>query len=168
MQIRHKAPFSRGYTPLSERRTQTADMLMDFGVIRLFPGDVYESDSPVDERVFLLSHGNARISWNGEEREISRPNLFDYSPWCLSVPAKCPVSIRVGNEGAEFYYCATDNPKDITARLFSPEECKSELRGKGTMRETSTRIVRTIFDDSNRPESNLVIGEVIGVPGKWS
>jgi 5-deoxy-glucuronate isomerase len=36
------------------------------------------------------------------------------------------------------------------------------------MRETSTRIVRTCFDDTNRPESNLVIGEVIGVPGKWS
>jgi 5-deoxy-glucuronate isomerase len=36
------------------------------------------------------------------------------------------------------------------------------------MRETSTRIVRTIFDDTNRSESNLVIGEVIGIPGKWS
>ena len=36
------------------------------------------------------------------------------------------------------------------------------------MRETSTRIVRTVFDYANRPESNLVIGEVIGVPGKWS
>jgi 5-deoxy-glucuronate isomerase len=36
------------------------------------------------------------------------------------------------------------------------------------MRETSTRVVRTVFDDTNRSESNLVIGEVIGVPGKWS
>jgi 5-deoxy-glucuronate isomerase len=42
------------------------------------------------------------------------------------------------------------------------------MRGAGTMRETSTRIVRTCFDDTNRGESNLVIGEVIGVPGKWS
>jgi 5-deoxy-glucuronate isomerase len=141
---------------------------MDFGVLKLEGGESYEDNSPTDERVWLLAQGMADIRWDGGAREISRPNLFDHSPWCLSVPAKCPVSIRAGNEGAEFYYCATDNPKAITARLFSPEECKSELRGKGTMRETSTRIVRTIFDDSNRPESNLVVGEVIGVPGKWS
>jgi 5-deoxy-glucuronate isomerase len=25
-----------------------------------------------------------------------------------------------------------------------------------------------VFDDSNAPDSNLVIGEVIGAPGKWS
>jgi 5-deoxy-glucuronate isomerase len=36
------------------------------------------------------------------------------------------------------------------------------------MNETSTRIVRTVFDYTNRPESNLVIGEVIGLPGRWS
>jgi 5-deoxy-glucuronate isomerase len=36
------------------------------------------------------------------------------------------------------------------------------------MNETSTRIVRTIFDKSISPDSNLVIGEVINTPGKWS
>ncbi|MBR5679025.1 MAG: 5-deoxy-glucuronate isomerase, partial [Clostridia bacterium] len=30
------------------------------------------------------------------------------------------------------------------------------------------RIVRTIFDYSNAPYANLVLGEVIGFPGKWS
>ena len=41
-------------------------------------------------------------------------------------------------------------------------------RGEGTMREASTRIVRTVFDYSNAPYSNMVLGEVIGFPGKWS
>ncbi len=36
------------------------------------------------------------------------------------------------------------------------------------MKETSTRIVRTIFDYENAPYANLVLGEVIGFPGKWS
>ena len=36
------------------------------------------------------------------------------------------------------------------------------------MQETSTRIVRTTFDYNNAPYANLVIGEVIGFPGKWS
>ncbi|AEF84724.1 myo-inositol catabolism protein [Treponema primitia ZAS-2] len=168
MQIPHKPPFNRGYTPLSPRGGATANMLMDFGVIKLLPGDSYQSNSDTDERVWLLSEGSAKISWEGGEKEISRPNLFDYSPWCLSVPAKNQVTIKAGSEGAEFYYTATDNPKPIKPKLFTPEECKSEFRGEGTMRETSTRVVRTVFDDTNRPESNLVIGEVIGVPGKWS
>ncbi|MDR1949829.1 MAG: 5-deoxy-glucuronate isomerase [Spirochaetaceae bacterium] len=168
MQIHHRAPFIRGYTPLSERRGPTADMLMDFGVIELAPEDTYTSDSGGDERVWLLSRGSARIAWDGGAGEISRSNLFDYSPWCLSVPADNRVVIKAGSEGAELYYAATDNPRRIEPKLYTPEECRSEFRGEGTMRETSTRIVRTIFDDSNRPESNLVIGEVIGVPGKWS
>ncbi|MDR2618628.1 MAG: 5-deoxy-glucuronate isomerase, partial [Treponema sp.] len=89
-------------------------------------------------------------------------------PWCLSVPRNCPVTIRAGSGGAEFYRCATENSRSFEPKLFTPLECRSEFRGEGTMRETSTRIVRTIFDYTNRPESNLVIGEVIGVPGKWS
>lgn len=36
------------------------------------------------------------------------------------------------------------------------------------MKETSTRVVRTIFDKSNSANSNLVLGEVINYPGKWS
>jgi len=36
------------------------------------------------------------------------------------------------------------------------------------MKETSTRIVRTIFDLRNAPDARLVLGEVIGFPGKWS
>jgi 5-deoxy-glucuronate isomerase len=168
MQFHHKPPYNKGYTALVPRSGATADMLMDFGVLVLAPGERYRSLSETDERVWLLAGGAAEIAWEGEKREISRPNLFDYSPWCLSAPAKCAVSIEAGPEGAEFYYCATDNAGPFAARLYSPEECRSELRGKGTMRETSTRIVRTIFDDTNRPESNLVIGEVIGIPGKWS
>ena len=173
MQIRHKTPFSRGYTPLVSRSGATADMLMDFGVLKLFAGEKWEYTSDTDEQCWLLSGGSANIGWAvqgavSQSAEISRPNLFDHSPWCLSVPAHTRITIQAGKGGAEFCYSATDNPGPFAARLFTPEECMSEFRGAGTMRETSTRIVRTCFDDTNRPESNLVIGEVIGVPGKWS
>ncbi|MDR2159075.1 MAG: 5-deoxy-glucuronate isomerase [Treponema sp.] len=169
MQIRHITPFVRGYTPLVTRSGVTADMLMEFGVLRLEAGETYDHCSATDEGVLLLSCGNAEVSLGAQEKTyISRPNLFDHSPWCLSVPAKRRIVIHAKDGGAEFFYCVTDNPKSFDAKLYTPEECRSELRGEGTMRETSTRIVRTVFDDTNRPESNLVIGEVIGVPGKWS
>ena len=36
------------------------------------------------------------------------------------------------------------------------------------MGETSTRICRTVFDFSTAPYANLVVGELINFPGKWS
>jgi 5-deoxy-glucuronate isomerase len=170
MQFHHKPPFNRGLTILSPRSGASADMLMDFGVLVLKEGESFQDNSPTDERVWLLSSGSAEIRWDGgkQAQKISRPNLFDFSPWCLSVPAGSEAAITAGDGGAEFYYCATENGKPFQPRLFTPQECRSEFRGAGTMREASTRIVRTIFDDTNRSESNLVIGEAIGVPGKWS
>lgn len=173
MQIRHQTPFIRGYTSLVPRSGVTADMLMDFGVVKLRAGDVWEISSNTDEQCWLLAGGSAELTWtygnaSAQSRQISRGDLFDHSPWCLSVPAMSTVAVKAGNEGAEFYHTATDNPKSFMPKLYTPEECRSEFRGEGTMRETSTRIVRTIFDDTNRRESNLVIGEVIGIPGKWS
>ncbi|MDR1142898.1 MAG: 5-deoxy-glucuronate isomerase [Spirochaetaceae bacterium] len=175
MQIPHKPPFARGYTPLVPRSGVTADMLMDFGVLTLLPGDGWEQSSRTDEQCWLLARGSARISWHvnnagpgPEGAEIFRTDLFDHSPWCLSVPRESRVAVTAGKDGAEFFYTATDNPKTFGAKLYTPEDCRSEFRGRGTMRETSTRIVRTCFDDTGRSESNLVIGEVIGVPGKWS
>jgi 5-deoxy-glucuronate isomerase len=142
-------------------------MLMEFGVLRLDAGETYDHCSETSEWALLLSQGSADLSLGAQRYSISRPNLFDYSPWCLSVPANQRVGIQA-KEATEFFCCATDNPISFEAKLYTPEECRSEFRGEGTMRETSTRIVRTVFDDTNRPESNLVIGEVIGVPGKWS
>ncbi|MDR2551941.1 MAG: 5-deoxy-glucuronate isomerase [Treponema sp.] len=175
MQLHHRPPFNRGYTPLVPRSGATADMLMDFGVAVLDPGETWEQQSDTGEQCWLLAGGNARIEWRvyasgqgPQTAEISRKNLFDDSPFCLSVPARSTVIITAGPEGCEFYYAATDNPKPFAPRLFTPEDCVSEFRGEGTMQETSTRIVRTCFDDTTRSESNLVIGEVIGVPGKWS
>jgi 5-deoxy-glucuronate isomerase len=150
-------------------------MLMDFGVVSLLPGETWEHAAETDEQCFLLARGSATITWMvhsagpGPQRAtVSRADLFDHTPWCLSVPKRTRVVIDAGDEGVEWFYTATDNPQRFKAKLYTPEDCRSELRGEGTMRETSTRIVRTVFDDTNRPESNLVIGEVIGAPGKWS
>jgi 5-deoxy-glucuronate isomerase len=148
---------------------------MEFGVLKLLPGEKREQKSGGDEQCWLLAGGSASLTWTAGEgdnvsgcTEISRPNLFDYAPWCLSVPKGSLVRIQAGDEGAEFYSIATDNPRPFAPKLFTPDECRSEFRGEGTMRETSTRVVRTCFDDANRSESNLVLGEVIGIPGKWS
>jgi len=39
MQISHKTPFGYGYTPLVPKSGVTADMLMEFGVIKILPDE---------------------------------------------------------------------------------------------------------------------------------
>ncbi|MDR3312624.1 MAG: 5-deoxy-glucuronate isomerase, partial [Spirochaetaceae bacterium] len=133
MQFHHKPPFNRGWTMLSPRSGQGADMLMDFGVLEMLEGDQFGDNSATDERIWLLARGNALITWAGGEQKVSRGDLFDYSPWCLSVPARCAVSITALPGGAEWYYVATDNPRAFAPRLYTPQECRSEMRGEGTM-----------------------------------
>ena len=78
------------------------------------------------------------------------------------------MKITCLSDEAELNILRTDNEREFGSKLYLPADTPDEFRGAGLMRETSTRIVRTIFDYSNAPYANLVLGEVIGFPGKWS
>ncbi len=164
MRIRNEHEFPVGYTEIGAHHVET---LMDFGILRLGPGQAHRSKSR-KERAFLLLTGSVDAVWEGGEARMSRSSLFDEEPWCLSLPAGAEATLTAGDSGAEISVHATDNPRSFPAHLYTPEECRSEERGKGTMRETSTRIVRTIIEDPAAAHSNLVLGEVITFPGKWS
>ena len=171
MQIKHPAPFSDGYEEIVGRKGPNADMLMDFGHLSLSAGGSWFSP-PGDERAFLLAGGEVHFSWKGGGRAATRAparraSLFEEEPTVLSVPASAEVTIAASTD-AELYLVATSNAVDFEPHLYLPEECYAEERGRGAMRGASTRIVRTVFDDTNAKLSNLVIGEVIGAPGRWS
>ncbi|HWP68142.1 MAG TPA: 5-deoxy-glucuronate isomerase, partial [Rectinemataceae bacterium] len=152
------------------RKGPNADMLMDFGHLTLSAGQAWTSPAG-DERAFLLAGGKIEFSWKGgagaagtgrsREALAQRDSLFDEEPTVLSVPASSEVSIAAITD-AELYVVATANAVDFEPHLYLPEECYGEERGRGAMRGASTRIVRTVFDDTNAKLSNLVIGEVIG------
>jgi len=125
-------------------------------------------DSDAMERAFLLVSGEAEFEWKGAGRRIKRESCFDENPSCLHVSSGLPVAIRCLRSGTEIAVMRTMNEKTFAPKCYAPEECRSEERGKGTLKETSTRIVRTIFDTTNARDANLVLGEVITFPGKWS
>jgi 5-deoxy-glucuronate isomerase len=164
MRIRNEREFPVGYTEIGAHHVET---LMDFGILRLRSGQAHRSRTS-KERAFLLLTGSVEIAWDGQKARASRSSLFDEAPWCLSLPAGAEASITAVDGEAEISLHATENPRPFAAHLYTPEECRSEERGKGTMRETSTRIVRTIMEDPRARHSNLVLGEVITFPGKWS
>jgi 5-deoxy-glucuronate isomerase len=167
MLLHHDGPFPAGYAPIVGRRGKNADILMDFGVLTLGPGETWSSGA-ADEKALLLMSGEAAFLWKGGSFLASRQSLLDEAPTVLSLAEGDDARIEAGPGGAMLAVTRTDNPRRFAPRLVRPEDGRSEERGKGTMREASTRIVRTSFDDGDAPESNLVLGEVVAAPGKWS
>lgn len=164
--IRGPKEYPFGYTAIATIDDKEQNSDMDFGILRLAQGESF-SEAQQLERAYLLVSGDVTVEFDGREQRIERPNCFDYEPWVLHVPNGVEVKFTA-HEVTEITVSRTTNERSFDCKLYTPEECRSEHRGAGTMREASTRIVRTVFDYSNAPYSNLVIGEVIGFPGKWS
>jgi 5-deoxy-glucuronate isomerase len=167
MLVRNEGGFPYGYSGITEIGGVHSETLMDFGIIRLRAGESHRS-SGGKERALLLLTGTLDVAWDGRTTRAARGSFFDEAPWCLSLAAGSEAVLTAVGGDAEISFHATENPRSFPARLYTPEECRSEERGKGTMRETSTRIVRTIMEDPRASWSNLVLGEVITYPGKWS
>lgn len=167
MRIRNEQGFPFGYTPVTESTGRHAETLMDFGILRLRKGETHRFAAG-KERALLILHGTLEIAWEEKKIRIRRESLFDQSPWCLHLSVETEAAMTAEAGDAEISVHATENPRRFPSKLYTPEECRSEERGKGTMRETSTRIVRTIIEDPPASWSNLVLGEVITFPGKWS
>ncbi|NMA13392.1 MAG: 5-deoxy-glucuronate isomerase [Chloroflexi bacterium] len=158
--------FEFGYNEIT-RQGGDPDMLMDFGILRLKKNQEYVDDSKL-EKAYLLVYGWVKLIYDEQEVEIKRENCFDVGCYVLHLPANTSVKIIGLAEDTELTVNRTTNEREFVPRLYTPEDSPDEYRGAGTMQETSTRIVRTVFDYTNAPYANLVIGEVIGFPGKWS
>ena len=147
------------------------DTGMSFGLLELEEGGAF-ADASTEERAIVLLSGEVDFGWedDGETaRSIARRiSLFDERPTVLHVAAGEPVEIAAGSD-AELAWISTANGRGFAPRLFAPEALfESEWRGEGKVEDAALREVRTIFDDRNRPESNLVLGEVVNLPGRWS
>ena len=166
MVIHQKDVFQYGYNSITELEGKNSDMRLDFGIIRVKEGFSYENQES-KERAILLIEGEVTLEWNGNKKTIKRDSCFDENPICLHLPKDMKVTIT-GVKESELCYEAIYNDNDFEPKLFTQEDCVSDVFGKGTLNDTSTRTVRTIIDDDIAPYSNLVIGEVINHPGRWS
>ncbi|WP_027623930.1 5-deoxy-glucuronate isomerase [Clostridium lundense] len=159
--------FKEGYNSLTQINGKHSEMLMDIGVYKL---KVEKEEQFIDgnkESAFLLLSGKALIKWGDEEQEIERNSLFDEEPWCLHVPKNVKVTIKALKD-SEVLIQKAINEKEFQCKLYTPKECRNDVFGEGVWNDTAKRVVRTIFDYSNANYSNMVIGEVITYPGKWS
>ncbi|MGI6779077.1 MAG: 5-deoxy-glucuronate isomerase [Acetivibrionales bacterium] len=167
MIVRQCRPFEIGYNAITELNGLNSEAQMDFGIVKLIDGYEYVSMSADKERAFILIEGEARLEWQGRVEQIKRKSFLDENPFCLHVPKGIEVKIT-GINDAELAVQAVYNNNSFEPVFYSQEDCQSDNFGEGVLNNTSLRVVRTVFDDDNAPYSNMVLGEVINYPGRWS
>lgn len=156
-----------GYNTISEMDGKHSNMLMDVGVHKFKKGETLTLNDGEKETAVLLLDGKMAIEWEDNKEIMERNSLFDEEPWCLHVSRGVEIKITAETDG-EVLVQKTDNEKDFKSKLYTPEDCETQTFGENILGDTSKRLVRTIFDYNNAPYSNLVMGEVINTPGKWS
>jgi len=161
-----KSEFQEGYNVLTEQDGQNKIAEMDFGILTMKKGSTYNSDSN-KEYAFLLIEGCITYKWEGFEEKVIRRDMIDEMPFCLSVSKGTAVTISSESD-SEIAVFSIINDTLFEPRLYRPEDCLIETLGKDVMDDTSLRQCRTIIEDSSAPHSNLVIGEIINYPGRWS
>jgi 5-deoxy-glucuronate isomerase len=159
--------FPRGTTPVfHEGRPGRSgfDLTMDFEIRRLTRTDRV-AETTTKETLWVLIGGSAKVKLGAHTAEISRGSVFDEGPHALH----CGAGERIEISGAsEWAVVRTTNPRKLGSRLYRNDEFASEDRGAGLAQGACRRLVRTIFDYDARPESALVVGEVVNFPGRWS
>lgn len=159
--------LQNGYTPLTDIESKHQNMLQDIGIYKLEEGKSVKLSDPFKESAILLLEGEIRLQWNNESINVKRNCVFEEKPWCLHVPKGVHVNMTALAH-SEVLVQKTDNDQTFEAVLYKPEDCESTNAGEGVWNGTAERVIRTIFDYQTAPYSNLVIGEVISYPGRWS
>jgi 5-deoxy-glucuronate isomerase len=162
--------FKRGWTRvITEQGTRRSPKggTLEFGIISVGAGGRHVSTDRRESAWVLLS-GSATAGFSGRKCDMARSSLFDEGPTTLHVCGNEKIEITAGTTGVEFAVSYTENSRSFDPRLFLPTEVGSESRGAGLVQGACLRNVRSIFDRASRPLSNLVLGEVVNYPGRWS
>lgn len=162
----HRGGFGLGTTEIT-RFGEADDTGIEMAVVKLDAGARLSEKTPL-ETAWLLMTGELRATVAGASVPMKRSSIFDDLPWCAHVP--CGREITIEADGpVELLRFRTRNEKTFEPRIIRPEEVRDERRGKGVLKDSAYRFVRTIFDRTNAPAaSDLVLGEVINFPGRWS
>ena len=142
--------------------------LMDVGLLIMETGDSYTIQEPQKEYAALLLTGEVNFTWGEYSISANRQSIFNEDPWCFHAPCSVDCTITA-DKHSEIFIQKTHNLRNFNAKLYSPQNTHTQQAGaNGELRGTMRRNIRTIFDYSNAPYSNMVLGEVITFPGCWS
>ncbi|MDR3518098.1 MAG: 5-deoxy-glucuronate isomerase [Azospirillaceae bacterium] len=163
----HRNGFAHGATVITTAGEPQDDTGIDFSIWKLTRGET-STVTVTGETAWLVMAGTIKVHVDDHSVHLARTSLFDESASCVHVAAGTTVTITAGSD-AELAVFATPNTARFEPRIFTPAQVPNEHRGKGILGDTCYRYVRTIFDRNNSdPACELVLGEVVTHPGRWS
>lgn len=165
-----RSKFPLGYTAIvrpDSAKTDPGAMGMEFGVLRLRRGAKHREVTK-RETVLVLLAGSVEVTMDGQTFRALRTSLFDEKPATFHCGRGTELLVRSDAADTEFAVIRTENPHALPVRYYAPGDVTTEDRGAGLAQGACRRFVRTIFDCASRPDSELVVGEVVNFPGRWS
>lgn len=153
---------------LCEMGGKHSSMMMNIKVKRLAAGETFSLCDDCNETAFLLLRGQLSFNWGNDSAVTAvRDNPFQKTPYALHVCKSTKVDIEAKLD-SEFIIQQTDNERIFDPVYYTPEKCLYQEFGNQQWGGTGHRTCATMFDLSNAPYSNMVLGEVFHHPGKWS
>lgn len=156
-----------GVKVLSRAGDTVNDMMMNISVCRMKAGEERSFFCENEEMAVLLVLGDLTFRWDDQEQSGHRDSFIEQGPYCLHVPRGVQVTVRA-NADSEVLVQTTVNDRVFAPVFYCPEDCRDDIFGDGVFDGKMKRTVRTVFDYSNAPYSNMVNGEVINHQGGWS
>lgn len=151
---------------LAEIGGKNANMLMDITLYLLEKGEKKSIIFADKECAILLLSGSVKLNWQGSSATISRKSVFAEEASCLHAP--CGVNIQIeALQTSEILIQATENKAEFASKLYLPKDIILATSCEGKWENTAVRNVKTVFDYTNAPYSNMVIGEVVAPQGRW-
>lgn len=166
-QILTKNPygFSNGLNPIVAMDNSPTEM--NFSSLKLNKGESYQFNKNYEFAALLMT-GKVIFKYSNCNHEVERVDYFSQPPYVLHC-SKNELSFVIALTDCEILLIETQNECLFSPVLFDASNIlELDNRGKEILEDTSYRLVRTVFDKRNRPESNLVVGEIITFQGRWS
>lgn len=152
---------------ISEEEKIHKNMGMDVKILKLKKDEEYKIRYLTKECAVLLIQGEVQWSFENKKRESKRGCCFNDYPELLHICRGKEVKI-IALEDSELVIQAAENPLEFETKFYERGDCKDTVIDMKVLEGTAKRVVRDIINYDIAPYSNLVIGEVITYPGKWS
>ena len=157
----------KGEKILTTYDNEYSEMMMDIRVYRMKAGETRSFLKQGEETAVLLLSGRIVFRFAGQEREVSRKDVFTEGPWAAHVCTGQEVSVEAVTD-AEILVQSTRNERTFDGKLYAPEDAPWGYSCVGKFGNVAKRRVNTIFDHDIAPWSNMVLGEVLNDRGNWS
>lgn len=153
---------------LCEMGGKNPEMLMNIKIKKLVKGESFTLLDSENETAFLLLKGQVAFEYAGEKVETDfRQSPFVKTPYALHVCRGTGVKVTALAD-SEILIQQTDNEREFAPVYYTPEKCLYQEFGQEQWEGTGKRTCATMFDLSNAPYSNMVLGEVFHHTGRWS